>query len=68
MERGNLLISFLFADGETVISNINHQYDMMNDLQKIAEEWKDKGYIKRYMIADDDVISEKLKNIEIKNE
>lgn len=68
MERGNLLISFLFADGENVISNINHQYDMMKDLQKTAEEWKDKGYIKRYVIADDDVISEKLKNIEIKNE
>ena len=29
--------------------------------QVLAEKWKEKGYISRYVIAPDDVISEKIK-------
>ena len=53
--KGNLLISFLFKS-EDVISNIDAEQKMMKDLQRLAEEWKSKGYIRRYVIVDDDGI------------
>lgn len=56
-DKGNLLISFLFKS-EDVISNIDAEQKMMKDLQHLAEEWKSKGYIRRYVIVDDDEIDE----------
>ncbi len=63
--KGNLLISFLFKS-EDVISNIDVEQKMMKDLQHLAEEWKSKGYIRRYVIVDDDEIDEGYLGKEIK--
>lgn len=60
MEKGNMLISYLFAS-DNVIHNVDVDLQMQRDLQKLAEDWENKGYIKRYVIAPDDVISEKIK-------
>lgn len=60
MEKGNMLISYLFAS-DNVIHNVDVDLQMQKDLQKLAEDWKNKGYIKRYVIAPDEVISENLK-------
>lgn len=60
MEKGNLLISYLFAS-ENEIRNIDAELEMQKDLQKLAERWKTKGYIKRYIIASDEIISDKIK-------
>ena len=60
MEKGNMLISYIF-ESDNVIQNIDVDLEMQRDLQKLAEEWKKKGYIRRYVIAPDDVISENLK-------
>ena len=60
MEKGNMLISYLFAS-DNVITNVDADLEMQKDLQKLAEEWKSKGYIKRYVIAPDEVISESVK-------
>lgn len=60
MEKGNMLISYIF-ESDNVIQNVDADLEMQRDLQKLAEEWKKKGYIRRYVIAPDDVISENIK-------
>ena len=60
MEKGNMLISYIFKS-DNVIQNVDADLEMQRDLQKLAEEWKKKGYIRRYVIAPDDVISENIK-------
>jgi 1-aminocyclopropane-1-carboxylate deaminase/D-cysteine desulfhydrase-like pyridoxal-dependent ACC family enzyme len=60
MEKGNMLISYIF-ESDDVIQNVDADLEMQRDLQKLAEEWKKKGYIRRYVIAPDDVISENIK-------
>lgn len=60
MEKGNMLISYIFASDD-VIQNIDSDLAMQRDLQKLAEDWKKKGYINRYIIAPDEVISESVK-------
>ena len=60
--KGNLLISYLFSgdDSQDAIINLDREKAMILDLQKLAEKWKEQGLIKRYMIADDELINEKL--------
>lgn len=61
--KGNLLITYLFehsADCADLLGNNMCEERMKQDLQKLAEEWKRRGFIKRYMIADDSLISNKL--------
>ena len=60
MEKGNMLVSYIF-ESDNVIQNVDADLEMQRDLQKLAEEWKKKGYIRRYVIAPDDVISENIK-------
>ena len=50
MEKGNMLISYIF-ESDNVIQNVDADLEMQRDLQKLAEEWKKKGYIRRYVIA-----------------
>lgn len=61
MKCNNLLITCLFKN-EDEIANIDVKQKMINDLQHLAEEWKSKGYIKRYVIADDECITERIKD------
>lgn len=58
-EKGNLLITYLFNDDD-VIRNLNNENTMKNELQQLAEQWKKRGFIKRYMIGDNELINEKL--------
>lgn len=57
--KGNLLLSYLF-NTDDVISNLDSEATMKKELQKLAEQWKRRGLIKRYMIGDDELINEKL--------
>lgn len=58
--KGNLLISYL-QESDSITKNIDAEQMMKRDLQELAEKWKASGYINRYVIADDECISEKLK-------
>lgn len=60
-KKMNMLITMLMNPENTVIDNIDIELKMQSDLQRIAEEWKKKGWIKRYMIAPDEFISDSLK-------
>lgn len=59
--KGNLLISYLFTENNAC-KNIDNEQIMQNELQELVESWKAKGYIKRYVIAPDDVIKDSLKD------
>ena len=39
---------------------IDNERRMICDLQALAEHWKEKGYISRYSIVDDELISARL--------
>ena len=43
-----------------IIRNLDLENVMKNELQQLAENWKKRGIIKRYMIGDDAIINEKL--------
>ena len=61
--KGNLLITYLFSSDEksqNAIENLKKEEIMKRDLQKLVEKWKEQGLIKRYMIADDELINQKL--------
>lgn len=58
--KGNMLISYLFKTTDE-IKNIDAEQKMRMDLIHLAEKWKDNGFIGRYIIADDECISDKIK-------
>lgn len=58
-EKGNLLLSYLF-NTDDAISNLDSEATMKKELQELAENWKKRGLIKKYMIGDDELINEKL--------
>lgn len=58
--KGNLLITYLFTEDDNAIRNLDLENVMKNELQQLAENWKKRGIIKRYMIGDDEIINEKL--------
>ena len=58
--KGNLLITYLFKENDDVIRNLDIENTMKNELRELAEQWKKRGLIKRYMIGDDELINEKL--------
>ena len=58
--KGNMLISYLFRSDD-VIKNIDIERKMKKELLDLVSEWKDKGYIGRFVIADDKCISDKIK-------
>lgn len=57
--KGNLLLCYLF-NTDDVISNLDSEDTMKKELQELAEQWKRRGLIKRYMIGDDELINKKL--------
>lgn len=57
--KGNLLITYLFVEND-VLCNSMSESTMKKELQELAEQWKKRGLIKRYMIADDELINDKL--------
>ena len=61
--KGNLLITYLFEeneDGYDLFCNSASENTMKKELQELAEQWKKRGLIKRYVIADDELINKKL--------
>ena len=57
--KGNLLITYLFEDNG-IKASLENEKTMIYELQELAEQWKKRGLIKRYVIADDEFINEKL--------
>lgn len=62
-DKGNLLITYLRAENRDIsdiLLNSKNETRMKHDLQMIAEKWKEQGFIRRYVIADNELISERV--------
>lgn len=59
MEKSNILVTLAFDDKS--ITNIDTELQMQKDIIKLLEKYKKDGRISHYVVADDDVISDRLK-------
>jgi|GEM_PF-4751442 len=59
-EKGSILCTYLYTPSNSITENLDNERRMICDLQALAEQWKEKGYISRYSIIDDELISTKL--------
>lgn len=62
MKKGNMLISYTFPNTTLSIKDIDNECQMKRELTELVQSWKLKGYIGHYAIADDECISDKVKN------
>lgn len=60
-KKTNLLIACLFQEDTDLITDLEHEEIMKKDLAKLLACWKECGYIRRFILADDECISDKLK-------
>lgn len=59
-KKGNLLISYKFPDNTNIINDIDNEIIIQNEISKLLYKLKNKGLISNFVIADDELISEKL--------
>lgn len=65
--KGNMLLTYLFAENaqlkDCYCINCDSEKVMKAELQELAEQWKKRGLIKKYVIADDELIHDKLTSV-----
>ena len=66
--KGNMLLTYLFAENaqlkDCYCINCDSEKVMKAELQELAEQWKKRGLIRKYVIADDELINDKLTTVE----
>lgn len=60
--RGNILITYLYDDDLNDIEKINLDIELQNKLNKVVGDYINSKKIRRVLIADDELISDKLKS------
>lgn len=60
-DRGNTLITYLFPDGNDVCTNIANELTMQKEIAALMHSFKERGFIKRFVVADDEIIDDKLR-------
>lgn len=61
MEKRSLLVSCLMNPEYNAIDIVDAEIEMQNDLAKLAETWKEKGLIRRYIVAPDEFVLDAIK-------
>lgn len=65
--KGNLLLTYLFAENAHLENfyciNCDSEKVMKAELQELAEKWKKRRLIRRYVITDDELINDKLTSV-----
>lgn len=61
-DRGNTLITYLFPDNNNVCTNITNELIMQREITALMHSFKERGFIKRFAVADDEVINDRIKN------
>lgn len=59
-KKGNVLITYRFSDNTDVITDIDNELLIHQEIAKLMHKFVSDGIISHFVIADDDVISEKL--------
>lgn len=59
-KKGNILVSYRFPDDTGVTTDIDNELIIQQEISKLMHKFVSDEIISHFVIADDDVISEKL--------
>ena len=59
-KKGNILVSYRFPDDTGVTTDIDNELIIQREISKLMHKFVSDGIISHFVVADDDVISEKL--------
>lgn len=59
-KKGNILVTYRFPDDTDVIADIDTELVIQKEISKLMHKLVSNGIISHFVIADDDIISEKL--------
>lgn len=59
-KKGNILVTYLFPDKTDIVTDINNELIIQQELSKTMHKLISKGIISHFVVVDDDIISEKL--------
>ena len=62
MEKRNILVTIAFDNDEDLAANVEAEYRIHAEIADLLFKHKEAGKISGFVIADDEVISEKLKS------
>ena len=59
-KKGNILVTYRFPDDKSIVTDIDNELIIQQEISKLMYKFVSDGIISHFVIADDDVISEKL--------
>ena len=59
-KKGNALVTYRFPDNTDVLTDIDNELYIQQEIAKLMHELVSQGVVSHFVIADDDIISEKL--------
>ena len=59
-KKGNILVTYRFPDDTETIADIDTELVIQKEIAKLMHKFVSDGIISHFVVADDDVISEKL--------
>lgn len=59
-KKGNILVTYRFPDDKSIVTDIDNELIIQKEIAKLMHKFVSDGIISHFVIADDDVISEKL--------
>ena len=59
-KKGNILVTYRFPDDTETIADIDTELIIQKEIAKLMHKLVSNGVISHFVIADDDIISEKL--------
>ena len=63
MLKRNILITLAFDDTTSEVSNIDTEQAIQRDIARILQNYHNEKHISHFIIADDEIISAKIKNV-----
>lgn len=62
MKKTHILVTLAFDDDSPDVANIGIELSIQNDITRLLQKYHHDKLISHYVVADNEVISEKLKN------
>lgn len=59
-KKGNILVTYFFPDNTDIFTDIDNEIIIQQEIAKVMHRLVSEGIISHFVVADDDVISEKL--------
>ena len=59
-KKGNVLVTYLFPNDTSIVTDIDNEFTIQREIATLMHRLVSDGIISHFVIADDDIISEKL--------